>query len=104
IGSKQYVKWIVYDDQNFERREARGYIVGTTTTRFNPATIYKFDRANRLIEVRQATDGTSLTVNSALTSSTSFPQSGWVRWQVMGYNNLSQLIYRREYFDIPGSG
>jgi RHS repeat-associated protein len=104
IGSKQYVKWIVYDDLNFERREARGYIVGGVTTRFNPATIYKFDRANRLIEVRQATDGTSLTVSTALTISTNFPQDKWVRWQVMGYNNLSQFIYRREYFAIPSSG
>ncbi|GEM_PF-1420690 len=108
IGTTEHVRWFVYDDLNFERREADGYITTSLTRRFNPATIFKFDRANRLVEVRKATNGITVEVTGALTSATSFPQNGfqaeWVRWQTIGYDNHSLMTYRRDYFSIPSSG
>ncbi len=100
------VKWIIYDEANFERREGFGYQTANESLvqLVNPVTIYKFDRANRVKDVIRAKKGTTLEASGALTSSDSFAQSTWVRWTNLSFDNQGKLTYQRLYHSIPTSG
>jgi hypothetical protein len=100
------VKWIVYDEANFQRREGFGYQTpnGSTVKLVNPVTIYQFDRANRVTSVIRARKGTTPESNGPLESSDSFAQSTWVRWTSLNFDNQGRLTWQRLYHDIPSSG
>lgn len=98
-------KWTVYRDDLTERWEGRGYATGQNQayqySLINPAQITKLDRAMRIVATVNAIRNT---IAGRLSPTDSFPQTTWVRWEDVHYDNAGRLNWRRLYVVVPSSG
>jgi RHS repeat-associated protein len=90
-------RYTVYRDDLFEVRTASGYQEGSDLITINPVSIQKSDASGRTLETIQA----KRTGSGRLSSTDTFAQSSYLRWQTQGYNNSGQLSWKRSYYDIP---
>lgn len=96
--------WTVRKEGLDETWTGRGYKKGANETLINPVMIQKHDKDNRTVDSIEATRGSGVEDSGALSSSDSFPQSSWTRWQKSVYGDGGRLLSSRVYFDIPSSG
>ena len=90
--------YTVYRDDLHEVRTAQGYLEGGSSYRtLGPVSIQKSDANGRVLEAIQAV----VSESGRPSSTDTYPQSTYCRWQTYQYNDDDQLISQRTYYDIP---
>ena len=103
--------WYVYQDITHQLWSASGYATGAnwqTCTMFNPVSIEMYDADGNLTDDIQATLGSNVTSNGALSATDSFPQSSYTAWTHYDYGDgtterYGQLWKAQVYTNIQSS-